>query len=479
MGVEHELNAFLSSHAWLVILELTSILLVFLGMLLIVQILRTPRLPAATLGWLLAIVLLPHVGIPLYLLVGTRKIKKKARHKPVIALDSGKVCLDHEVHRLLVSMGMPASSVDNKVSFHADGAEAFASLQEVIGSARKRIEITIFILSDDEVGRAVLALLEKKAREGIAVRLLLDGVGSFLLPRSKLRGLEQAGGEVAWFNPVLHRPLRGRTNLRNHRKMVIADVHRVWAGGRNIDDDYLSADGADGEPDKLWVDLSFEGVGQIAAVYRSIFCADWNYATHSESCKERVAVEGPVVDEANAQSHVQVVPSGPDVVEDPYYAGLLSAVFSARRRVQIVTPYYVPESGVQEALRLAALKGVRVDLVLPEHSNHRLADIARERFLRELAGAGVNIWLLPQQMVHAKAVVVDEDFAMAGSGNLDVRSLFLNFEVMSCFYSHSDVVWLSQWTNQLQSRCRPYQLQEVGGLRELMEGSVLLLAYQL
>ncbi len=475
LTVGEHLSSFLSSQAWLGILGITSVLLVLLGMLLIVEILRTPRMPAATLGWLLAIALLPHIGIPLYLLLGTRKLKKKVRRKPTLALEPHLVEHDHQVHRLLVSMGMPASSGHNQVRFHHDGVVAYESLLELLNSARHSIEITMFILADDSVGCSVLSALEKKAASGVEVRLLLDGVGSFLLPKSRLHALEKAGGKVAWFNPVLHRPLRGRTNLRNHRKIVIVDGLEVWSGGRNLDDDYLGPAGQF-NPREHWVDLSFVERGEVVSVYQAIFRADWNFATHGKDELCAPMIDYPVFEPG---SRVQVVPSGPDVVEDPYYAGLLSSIFTAERRIQIVTPYYVPENGLQEALRLAALKGVQVDLVLPAQSNHRLADIARERFLRELAQAGVNIWLLPQQMVHAKAVVIDEDFAMAGSANVDVRSLFLNFEVMSCFYSAQDVIWLSQWLDELQARCRRYELQRVSGLRELLEGVVLLLAYQL
>lgn len=203
--------------------------------------------------------------------------------------------------------------------------------------------------------------------------------------------------------------------------------------------------------------------------------ADWRFATDCPTEQ----IQPVTVATSGGQSRVQVIPSGPDVADDPIYAVILSACYEAHRRIRIVTPYYVPDTGVQEALKLAALRGVLVDLILPGRSNHRLADFARNRYLRELAAAGVRIWFLPNIMVHAKALVVDSIFAMAGSTNLDIRSLFLNCEVMSGFYSEKDIEWLSQWLEALRERSVRHYPQPVGALKEMLEGVTLLGAYQL
>ena len=184
-------------------------------------------------------------------------------------------------------------------------------------------------------------------------------------------------------------------------------------------------------------------------------------------------------DTSNGSGRIQIVPSGPDVAGDPLHAALLVACYEARYRICLVTPYFVPDRSLQEALQLAALRGVRVDLVLPEKSNHRLADVARNRYLRELAAAGANIWLLPRTMVHAKALVIDKKLGLAGSANLDLRSLFLNCEVVSLFYSEAEICWLQQWMEDLIRRSRLRQPLAVGKGRELIEGLVELLAYQL
>jgi len=133
----------------------------------------------------------------------------------------------------------------------------------------------------------------------------------------------------------------------------------------------------------------------------------------------------------------------------------------------------------QEALRLAALRGIVVDIILPEKSNHTLANIAQNRYLRELTKAGVRLWFLSDKIVHAKALAIDNSFAMTWSANMDIRSLFLNYEVMSSFYTESDIKWLAHWLETLRDRCYRYYPQEVGSLKEMLEGLVLLTAYQL
>ncbi len=452
------------------LLQLANILGVLLALVLASRILRSPREPAATIAWLALIVFMPIAGVPLYLALGERKLGAALRRKAEITLPEHAGSHPHPVHNLLVSLGMPASTTGNQVDFHRDGRIAWRALVELLEHARRRIDIAIFILADDEVGRQILNHLQQRAKDGISVRLLLDGVGSFPLPKSRLRPLSDAGIEIAWFIPVIHRPLRGKTNLRNHRKIVIVDDERVWTGGRNMAREYLGPDC----PDACWTDLSFTQRGPSVASYRAIFEADWCFANG------RPAPDAIILGDTTeaTEGRVQVIPSGPDIADDPIYAALLTASYEARQRIVAVTPYYIPDRGIQEALRLAALRGIEIDLILPARSNHRLADIARNRYLRELAMAGARIWLLPT-MAHAKAVIIDERLALTGSANLDIRSLFLNCEVVSLFYCDAEIRELSDWLMTLRDDARRHHPPAVGAARELIEGMVELVAYQL
>jgi cardiolipin synthase len=174
----------------------------------------------------------------------------------------------------------------------------------------------------------------------------------------------------------------------------------------------------------------------------------------------------------------QLIPSGPDQVDDTVHALLVSGAFMARERILAVTPYFVPDATLLMAMTLAARRGVAVDLVLPARSNHRLADVARNRPLRDLARAGARIWMTAH-MVHAKAVVIDDGSALAGSANLDARSLFLNYELMVAFYRAQDVAAFASWIDDERRQATPYRARAPGLLRDLAEGLVLWLAFQL
>ncbi len=439
------------------------------------KVLRNPRKPSATIGWLLIIVLVPLIGIPLYLTFGDRKFNKQKQKKGVLPLPKVPKKNNHDLNVLLMALGLPSSTSDNSNKFHQDGLEAWQELLLLLENAQYSIDMAMFILADDIVGGKVLSILEMQARKGLKIRVLLDGVGSFHLAKQKLRTLEQNGGLVSWFIPVLHKPFRGRTNLRNHRKIIIADAKnanaKVWTGGRNLAQEYLG----ENCPKNCWIDLSMTQRGSVVQIYQAIFDADWSFASHLKP--KQPSYISTTKKQGNSQ--IQIIPSGPDVADDPIYAAILTACYSAQKNITIVTPYYIPNSEVQEALKLAALRGVKVHLILPEKSNHYFADVARKRYLRILHKVGVEIYLIANKMVHAKAIVVDNNFAMTGSANLDIRSLFLNCEVMSGFYSADDIQWLSNWLAALEKKGEHYIPKEVGALQEIYEGVILLGSFQL
>ena len=461
---------------WYGLFHVGTILTVILTLLLVSKILRNSTRPAVTIGWLLAIIFMPLLGIILYLTFGERKINVHLNSKEKLALPSSKKCspkiVIHPIHSLIVSMNLPASNINNTSIFDKNGNEAWLSLTTLIKSAEHSIDIAIFILGKDTVGQHIISLLEEKAASGIKIRLLLDGVGTFSFTNKRFKSLLSKGGKVAWFIPLLHRPFRGRTNLRNHRKIVIADNQRIWAGGRNISGDYLGKHC----PTNCWVDISFVQTGSIVANYSAIFEADWAFATADKTTPQHDE-KAPAIT-ANTTSELQLIPSGPDVEGDPIYSVILTAYYAAQSHIMIVTPYFIPDDNIQRALQLAALRGVTVDLITPKKSNHKLADIARNRAIRELANVGVNIWYLPV-MVHAKVMIIDNNFAMAGSANLDLRSLFLNCELMSAFYSKQDIDWLSQWFTSLQKISTKYEIKKASAMTELLEGLALLTAFQL
>lgn len=451
-----------------------SHLVLLLGFLLavpvIAQMIRQRRSPASSLAWLLIMVLAPYLGVPLYLMLGGRKMRKLADSKADLDLpDQVRLLPDAnpEIDRMLRSFGLPGANAGNSLQLLHTGEEGFDALIELIDQASTSLWVGTFILHPDAVGRDVIDRLARKAAAGVEVRVLLDGVGSLHTGRTALKSLVDAGGEYAFFMPVLHRPFRGRTNLRNHRKSVIADQDRIWAGGANIATEYI---GPTPQPDR-WSDLSFLLEGPVVQHYVNIFRSDWQFATGRslELCRSGGT------DAAAGDVTLQVVPSGPDVSGDPLYSALVSAVYQAKQRLWIVTPYFIPDEALAQALHMAAYRGVEVRVMVPEISNHRLADMARAPYLRDLQQAGGEILLYQQGMLHAKALLSDNDLAVLGSANLDMRSLFLNYETGLLVYSSQAVQQVRAWIETLAVECRS-GVPAVGLVRDLSEGVARMMA---
>jgi cardiolipin synthase len=419
------------------------------------------RAPTSAIAWVLGLALVPYLMLPLYLLFGQRKLP------PVVKPYAGVVVEGpHWAAELIESFGLlpPAQA---QVRFHADGEQAKEALWQTIARARTRLDVSTFLIGHDAFGEDIVARLAGRARAGVKVRLLLDGYGAVFLPHRYLAELRQAGVEVAVFRPFFSLRRLGPRNLRNHRKLTIADDAHLWSGGRNLAAEYFN--GGEGQPG--WLDLSFDLSGPVAAAAARQFEVDWASAhrARSDRIPETVAADGPLA---------QFLPSGPDQVEDTAQSLLIDACYRARRRLLIVTPYFVPDDSLRAAMRLSARRGVRVTVVMPARSNHRLADFVRARPMRDLAAAGVEFRLFPG-MVHAKAVVVDETLAMCGSINVDLRSLLLNHEAAVVFYGAAEIAWLAQWIDQTAARGERYVPSPPGLLRDIAEGLLLTVAFQL
>ncbi|MHB1083464.1 MAG: phospholipase D-like domain-containing protein [Thiobacillus sp.] len=429
--------------------------------LLIGHLLRQRRSPAATLGWIIFMVSAPWIAVPAYLMLGTRKMAARAQ-PPSHPLPTE---ADTPLARLLASAGVPPPRAGNRVIWHDDGEAAWDALVALVDSSTRTLDVALFLLRDDAHGSRFMQQLAVRAEAGVRVRLLIDGIGSLLLARRGLRRLRANGVETAWFIPLLHRPLRGRTNLRNHRKLVIADHARAWSGGRNIADEYFAGD-------RAWIDLSNSIAGPAVADLARLFADDWAFASKRSAAPD-VVIPAPAGDHT-----VQVIPSGPVMARDTLHELMLTACYGAQKRIWLATPYFVPDEALQQALVLAARRGVDVRLLLPRRSNHRLADLARPRYLRELVAAGATIKVTPAAMQHAKALLAD-NLALAGSANFDLRSLFLNFEVDCLFLSPVDVEALTAWLTRLDGLTTGYHPPPDRWGRSLVEGLVLLVAFQI
>ena len=460
---------------WLTLHGLVTVIAV-LAYVITSHVLHQRRHPTAAIAWVLFILLVPYVALPAFLTFGSRK---QARPRSVALRLAPPAPSDTqaEVHwavQTALALGQFPPAGFDELHVHADGSAALAALWHTVDSARHSIDLCTFIIGRDAVGAELIERLAAKARSGVRVRVMLDGLGRIMAGSPSLKPLAAAGAAVTYFVPPWHSPLKGRTNLRDHRKMVVSDAacdsRRLWCGGRNLACEYF--EGAPGTP--AWRDLSFDLHGDVVTQASTLFEHDWAFANGQRAS----SIAPPALALAPAGAGAQLVASGPDQVDDTVYALLVTAAYRARRRIAIATPYFVPDAALLMALSMAARRGVLVDLLLPARSNHRLSDLARRRALRSLAAAGGRIWLAPR-MMHAKLIVIDDVLALAGSANIDSRSLFLNYELMMAFHSAEAVGRFADWFEAERANAQRSVPRPAGLVGDLVDGMVLWVGFQL
>lgn len=436
-----------------------------LAIILIPRILLERRHPGATIAWVLAIGLVPYLGVPLYFLIGGWRVRKislsKDWRKRDGRPDPSPPTLDvlpadnQRIAKLLVRAGAFPPDRNNAITIIDDGIKAYDALFTLLKDARGSIEIATFILGRDEVGRALVDILAQKAKEGLEVRLLLDALGSLRARGRFVRPLLDAGGKVGIFLPLL--PLRRRwsASLRNHRKMVVVDGDEAFLGGMNLAREYMGP-----SPYRnRWKDVSMIIAGTGAQYVRSIFWQDWMYST-GESIDPGVVC--PVPRESPGDGSIlQVVGDGPDVPERPLYSGVLAALNRARESIWVITPYFVPDDALSAALELAARMGGDVRLILPKKSNHPLVDLAGHSFLFDLLRAGVRFYTYQPGMLHAKLIAIDKRLAVVGSANMDVRSFQLNFEIATFLYDSQSVEEVLGVIKRILKECKEVGIEEI------------------
>jgi len=428
-----------------------------LALLLVARLMSQKKAPGNTFAWLLIIILLPYVGVPLYLMFGGRKLQRLAARKSPLTPKlpgppgTAPAFATSPVAHAIMSSGAGAPVAGNRLTLLATGEETFAELERQIRAARHTIHISTFILGRDDTGQRVVQLLAERARGGVKVRLLLDAVGCMFIRHSFHAALREAGGEVFKFMRVLPFTSRGSANLRNHRKIAVFDHATAIIGGPNLADEYM---GPRPNP-KRWRDLGALIEGPAATLLNEVFIADWCFASRQSPEKIRPdATADPAAD--CGQAELQVVASGPDVPGDPLYEGIISMIQEAEMSIWIVTPYFIPDDVLLRSLIVKARAGREVTLMVPEHSNHPVTDFARRHYIRELCQAGGKVLLFRPGMMHSKAVIVDDHIGLLGSANFDLRSLFVNFEIGVVVHTKADVLSMKAWAQAQAESCREF-----------------------
>lgn len=404
--------------------------LVLLGGWIVLQ----KREPVATLSWLLALAVLPYVGFLVYHLLGPRRIERQRLRRLRSRIDDralraalGDASDDHEALELArlvkAATGIGASSARD-VRLLVDGACKYDAVIDDIRAARSLVHLEYYIYMPDRSGTALMEALIDAARRGVKVRLLMDALGAGAMKQRHVEALIAAGGQIAWFHPTRVWKFWARpwVNLRTHRKIVVIDDHIGYTGGINITDDENER-----LRDDAYRDLHVRMEGDAVRSLQMVFAEDWVYATGERDVLSDIArCAGP---SAPGTISTQIVISGPDSPWETIHRTYVHLIHGAKRRVWLVTPYFVPGEAARMALTSAALGGLDVRLLVPKDSDSRLVTLAARSYYDELLDAGVKIYEYGPRMLHTKAILIDDTTTMIGTANFDHRSFRLNFEV--------------------------------------------------
>ena len=424
--------------------------------------------PMAALSWILALLTVPPIGLVLWWLLGRSHLRKQRKRR--------RAATNTIATRIRGLVGEPDAAPErstlahlplfklpediresvfpavcgNHIDLLVDATNAYPKMLEAIRNAEHHIHLLFYIWNDDATGKEFLDALVDKARQGVEVRLLCDGMGSPAVGTSFTKPLEDAGGQVARFLPPRLLVPSPTINFRNHRKIIVVDAKVGFTGGINIGDEYRGA----------WHDLAVRIHGPAVDQLQQVFADDWYFVTdHALVAPEYFScIAG---EETDMDVACSVVASGPDAMHNAMHDALFIAMNEARRRLFIITPYFIPSLPILASLRAAVYRGVDVRVMVPAHSDLPIVRMASRSFYPGLLYGGVRLFEYQRAMLHAKAVIFDDDLVLIGSANMDNRSFKLNFEA-SCFLDGREINEdLERVFNEDLSACREVGLEEV------------------
>ena len=441
---------------WSLILHLRAEIRLAIGMVLAalvtIHVLLRKREVASATGWIGFAWFAPITGSIAYAVLGVNRVQRRARRlrqgtRRGDASPDGHPGIDHQLDALAAGIGRITGRpllAGNTVQVYQDGDQAYPPMLAAIAGARHSLGLSSYIFHDDLWGGRFIDALADAHERGVAVRVLIDGIGGGWLRSSAYHHLRRRGVPAARF---LHSPLPWRMpflNLRSHRKMLVVDGRAGFTGGMNIGDENVMA----GHPSDPVQDTHFRVEGPVVAQLAEAFAQDWTFAADEELSGEAWFPDVPERPGALAR----IVDSGPDEDIEKIEFAMLQAVACARRSIVIMTPYFLPDDRLISALSLAAMRGVDVDVVIPERSDHRLVDWAVGANVGPLLSDGVRLWRCPPPFRHSKVMTVDDAWCMVGSCNWDIRSFRLNFELCVEFYDSDLAMGLSAFARRCRGR---------------------------
>jgi cardiolipin synthase A/B len=405
-----------------------------LGALHVIHAVMHVRTSQGTIAWVVSLITFPYVAIPLYWLLGRTRFSGYVRARrenddrlgklaekmyQIVSIHEVKLPEDDAFSRTAKYLGGMPFTDGNELKLLIDGEETFRDIFKEIRAAKEYLCVNFYIVKNDRIGTRFQKLLIEKAREGVKVWMLFDEFGSHKLPREYLKKLREAGVECWPFGTNRTFISRFQLNFRNHRKIVVIDGKVAFVGGINVGDEYLGRDQKYGE----WRDTHLRMKGPTVEALQLVFMEDWFWATGSML---------PLTWEKEVEAANQVaavIPTGPADTGDSWQLLVAEAANTAREKLWIASPYFVPDEGVMTALQTAALRGADVRILIPERPDHLLVWLSAFTYYEQAIPFGVRIFRYHQGFLHQKVMLIDDRLAAVGSANLDNRSFRLNFEI--------------------------------------------------
>ncbi|MEG1648898.1 MAG: cardiolipin synthase, partial [Rikenellaceae bacterium] len=445
----------------------------------VVSIIYDKRDPVKSVSWIIVVTLIPFIGSMLYMTFGQNFRKQKIFDKkfatdfqhtnyivsrqlyeinsPLLSGDTGSR-LYRDITTLLLNNNRSPLFKNNDVEILSDGRSAFDSIIKAIEEAKYFIHLEYYIIRDDKIGNTIADLLKKKARDGVQVRLIYDDVGSWGLSRKFISQLKEAGVSIFSFMPVFFPLFTSKINYRNHRKIIVIDGKIGFTGGINIADKYIEGLKHIG----AWRDIHLKLTGKSVSTLQRVFMADWNFVSG-----EKLDISSkyfPNYAESAKGVSLQIASSGPDSDWASIMQAFFAAITKANDYIYISSPYFMPNESILTALKVAALSGIDVKLIVPGKSDSKIVYWATRSYITELLRSGVKVYMYAGGFIHSKLMIIDGKFSSVGSANMDVRSFEDNFEVTAFIYDcqkskeleeifktdieNSRRVWIRWWLNR-------------------------------
>lgn len=394
--------------------------------------LMTKRDSKSSLAWIAVSVVMPYAGPIIYLIFGINRISKKAQesYQTNAPVDLTEAVSEPEQTSLrpLSLVGESVTGIGlrscDEITMLENGEESYPAMLRDIESANHKIYCSTYIFQNDHTGKQFIEAFSAARQRGVDVRILVDGLGGVAYPPSAIRALKKHKLNFQFFNPIKILPPSLHLNLRNHRKVMIVDSKAAYTGGQNIGDRHLVNKPGN---KKCARDLHFRFTGKIVDELERAFLKDWNHAA---------GIINPAPFEPGNENRTQspiwtrLIPDGPNDDLDKLTKLLVGVMSTASKRIWIMTPYFLPSFDLVGALVAAELRGVDVKILLPEKTNIHLAHWAALHNLRYILDRELKVYLQPAPFIHTKAVLIDDEYSLVGSANLDPRSLRLNFELV-------------------------------------------------